>query len=174
MYLACFVLSAVFGGPAVLGTIVGTILVVAFLTLMPARLPKGVEAKEHIQGLKLYLETAEAERLKNLQSPNAADAPKSAEPKKTVELYEKLLPYAIALGVEGEWSKQFEDIYRTPPDWYQGNWTNFNAVYLASSLNDGVQSEVNSAYSSPSSSGSSGFSGGGAGGGGGGGGGGGW
>jgi uncharacterized membrane protein len=100
--------------------------------------------------------------------------PKSAAPKRTVELFEKLLPYAMVLGVEEAWAKQFENIYKTPPDWYQGNWSAFSAVYLTTSLNSGVQSAVNTAFSSPSSSSGSGFSGGGSGGGGGGGGGGGW
>ena len=174
-YLISIVLAVIFPGAATtLGIGLGTALVVVFMILMPARTAQGVAAKESILGLKMYLEVAEAERIKKLQSPDAPYATKSSEPKKTVELFEKLLPFAMVLGVEQQWAKQFADIYRTPPDWYQGNWTTFNAVYLASSLNSGVQSSINSAFSSPSSSSSSGFGGGGSGGGGGGGGGGGW
>jgi uncharacterized membrane protein len=174
-FLVGLVLAAMYGGPAAIGLFVGVAVAIGFLILMPSRLPKGVAAKEEILGLKMYLEVAEAERIKKLQSPNAAYAPKTDEPKRTVKLFEKLLPFAMVLGVEQEWAKQFEDIYRTPPDWYQGNWTSsFSAMYLTSSLASGIQPAVNSAFSSPSSSSSSGFSGGGAGGGGGGGGGGGW
>ncbi|HSX29248.1 MAG TPA: DUF2207 domain-containing protein [Candidatus Saccharimonadales bacterium] len=151
-----------------LGTLVGSVIAALFIFLMPARTAKGTAAREHILGLKLYLKTAEADRLKKLQAPDAPYAP-AAEPKHTVQLFEKLLPYAMALGVEGQWAKKFDDIYRTPPDWYSGNWTAFNAGYLASSLNSGVGAAVGTAFSSPSSSSGGGFSGGGGGGGGGGG-----
>lgn len=162
------------GEAAVLGIAAGTAIAVICIILLPSRTPQGVAANESIQGLKLYLEVAEKERINKLQSPESPYAAHSSEPKKTVELFEKLLPFAIMLGVEQQWAKQFASIYTTPPNWYQGNWTTFNAVYLATALNSGVQTSVNSAFSSPSSSNGSGFSGGSAGGGGGGGGGGGW
>jgi uncharacterized membrane protein YgcG len=170
------VAMAVFAGPlAFAGTIAGVIVFAVFATLMDARTAKGVAAKEHIEGLKLYIDTAEKDRINKLQAPNAANAAPSAEPAKTVELFEKLLPYAMILGIEKQWAKQFESLYTSPPDWYAGNWTAFNASYLAASLNDGVGSAVNTAFTPPSSSGSSGMGGGGfSGGGGGGGGGGGW
>lgn len=156
------------------GIVAGYILLYIFMFLAPSRTLKGVEAREKILGLKLYLKTAEADRIKMLQSPNAPYADHTA-PKQTVELFEKLLPYAMVLGVEQEWAKQFEAIYRTPPDWYSGNWTTFSSVYLVSSMNAHMVSSVNSAFGSSSNSSGSGFGGGGsAGGGGGGGGGGGW
>ncbi len=175
-FLAIIIFAVVVQGSAVvLGIAAGTALAVIFIILLPSRTQKGVAAKENILGLKKYLEVAESERIKKLQSPDAPYAAKSAEPKKTVDLFEKLLPYAMVLGVEEKWAKQFENIYRTPPDWYQGNWSTFNALYLTAALSSGIQSSVNAAFSSPSSSNSSGFSGGGfSGGGGGGGGGGGW
>lgn len=157
------------------GLIIGAVIALICFSAMSARTAKGVVAKEHILGLKMYLETAEKTRLEKLQAPDAQYAPNASEPVKTVELFEKLLPYAIALKVESQWAKQFEGLYQTPPDWYSGNWSTFNAYYLASSLSNGVGEAVNSAFSAPSSSGGSGFGGGGfSGGGGGGGGGGGW
>lgn len=158
-----------------LGLLISAILVLIFAKLMPKRSALGVSAKEMIEGLNLYLTTAEKDRIKMLQSPDAPYAVKSTEPKKTVELFEKLLPYAMVLGVEGQWAKQFESIYKTPPDWYQGNWRGFNAVNFTSSLNSSV-SAMGTSFSPPRSSSGSGFSGGGgsSGGGGGGGGGGGW
>lgn len=173
--LASIILAVVAGGGAViLGIAAGTVLAAIFIIALPSRTERGVAAKESILGLKMYLEVAEKERIQKMQSPDAPYALKSKEPKKTVELFEKLLPYAMVLGVEAQWAKQFEHIYITPPDWYQGNWHTFSAVYLASALQGGVQAGVNTAFSSPSSSSGSGFSGGIAGGGGGGGGGGGW
>lgn len=89
--------------------------------------------------------------------------------------FEKLLPYAIALGIERVWVERFKDLNLTSPEWLETN--NFNSLsYLY--MMDGFSSSFSSAVaisSSRSSSGfSSGFSGGFSGGGGGGGGGGSW
>jgi uncharacterized membrane protein YgcG len=152
----------------------GLAILFIFMHFMPARTLKGSEAKEHILGLKLYLKTAEADRIKMMQSPGASYVV-TKQPERTVELFEKLLPYAIVLGVEKEWAKQFEDLYKSPPDWYQGHWNSFSAGYLVSSISDGMVASVNTVFASPASSSSSGFGGDGfSGGGGGGGGGGGW
>ncbi len=168
-------LSSALPGYLIVGVTIGLILLAVFYHLMPARTAKGVAAKEHILGLKMYLEVAEKNRIAKLQSPDAPYADTSTEPKHTVKLFEKLLPFAIVLKVEDKWAEKFNDIYSSPPDWYAGNFNTFNAIYLATSLNSGFSSSVNSTFSAPRSAGGSGFGGGGfAGGGGGGGGGGGW
>ncbi len=165
-----FFLSAPIGG--FIGLI--SILVISMLiTLMPRRSRLGVSAHESLKGLKYYIEVAEKDRIRKLQSAGAKYAKSAHEPTKTVELFEKLLPYAIIFGVERSWAKQFKDIYTTQPEWYQGNMGTFNSVILTNHILSST-SAVNSSFASPSSSGGSGFSGGGAGGGGGGGGGGGW
>jgi uncharacterized membrane protein YgcG len=90
--------------------------------------------------------------------------------------FEKLLPFAIAFGVEKKWADRFKDMDMTPPDWYEGDFTNgYNTGYLVHNLSS-ASNQVNQASAAPvSSSGhSSGFSGGSSGGGGGGGGGGSW
>lgn len=88
--------------------------------------------------------------------------------------FEKLLPYAVAFGVERVWAKRFEGIALRPPEWYSG----YSGVHFTSaSFADSLHSSMNSfaSASTPPSSSSSGFSGGGfSGGGGGGGGGGSW
>ena len=179
LFVLCIVGAIALGrvSPAfILSFIVCALVSFGFALVMSRRTEKGVAALEKAKGLKLYIETAEKDRIAMMQSPNAPYASSAGQPKRTVELFEKLLPYAMVLKVEKEWAKQFEGIYTSPPDWYSGNWSTFNAVYLVSSL-DKTMSVVNTtAMSTPSSSGSSGFSGGGggAGGGGGGGGGGGW
>ncbi|MBI5357708.1 DUF2207 domain-containing protein [Candidatus Saccharibacteria bacterium] len=145
--------------------LITAISLVQFGRLMPRRSHAGVEVYEKIQGLKMYMNTAEKDRLKMMQS---VDRP-YAEPAKTVELFEKLLPFAIAVGVEKSWAKQFEGILNEAPDWYSGtNYRTFNSAVFASSLS-GVNSSFGSSYTSSSSSGGGGFSGGGGGGGGGGG-----
>lgn len=176
MIFAAVLIGAAFfvRGPVGLGLAISGVIVGVFALLMPKRTATGVAAREQLLGLKLYLETAERDRIKMLQSPQAPFAPSRHAPKRTVELFEKLLPFAIIFGVEKQWAAQFKDIYTQPPDWYSGNWRTFNSVYLVSSLNSSVQA-MGTGFSPPRSSSGSGLSGGGfSGGGGGGGGGGGW
>ena len=170
---AIFVGGFIFGvdWALAIGVALGAAIVFLFAKLMPKRTQQGVDAKDALEGLKLYMNTAEKDRIAMLQSANAPYASKTDAPQQTVELFEKLLPFAMILGVEKTWAKQFESIYTTPPDWYAGNWTAFNAGYLVTSLN-GSMSAMNTSFAAPGSAGSGaggGFSGGGGGGGGGGG-----
>ncbi|MFA6532396.1 MAG: DUF2207 domain-containing protein [Patescibacteria group bacterium] len=92
-------------------------------------------------------------------------------------MFERLLPFAVAFGVEKIWAKRFETLNITQPSWYHGySNTNFNSYLLVNSLNSSFKTFSTAATPTRSSSGfSSGFSGGGfSGGGGGGGGGGSW
>ncbi len=91
--------------------------------------------------------------------------------------FEKLLPYAVAFGVEGEWAKRFADIPMTQPDWYQTRGTTFNSMVFVKSISTSYGRGFTASASHQSSTGfHSGFSSGGgsSGGGGGGGGGGSW
>lgn len=140
-----------------------------FNYLLRAPTPFGRKLLDEIEGFKLYLVTAEQDRLDILHPPQ-----------RTPELFERLLPYAVALGVENRWSEQFTEVFRQQqetdknyqPSWYQSNTASrLSAASLGSALSSGLSSSVASASTAPSSSSSGG---GGAGGGGGGGGGGGW
>ena len=104
-------------------------------------------------------------------------------PKKSLELYEKYLPFAIALGCENEWGQKFEEIIKTASlDDSVRNTTSFTQSMhrdndsFGSSFASSFSGAISSASSPPSSSsgGGSSFGGGSSGGGGGGGGGGGW
>ena len=66
---------------------------------------KGLEASRYMDGLKLYIEMAEADRMKMLQSVKGADT--SAEG--IVKLYEKLLPYAAVFGLEESWMNEMRE-----------------------------------------------------------------
>lgn len=144
-----------------------------FAILMRAPTVHGRKVMDEIDGFKMYLDTAEKERL-NFQD----------EPEMTVARFEAILPYAMALGVEKPWSERFEkDLARNAvrdagkdyaPNWYHGG--NFSSGSLSRAMG-GVASGLSSAMISaqPASSSSTGVGGGGfSGGGGGGGGGGGW
>lgn len=65
---------------------------------------KGLEAARYMDGLRLYIEMAEAERMKVLQSVKGADT----SPEGVVKLYEKLLPYAAVFGLEESWMEEMK------------------------------------------------------------------
>lgn len=137
---------------------------------------KGLALRRYIEGLKMYIEVAEVDRLKMLQSPDGAQKVSqvtngNTEPSQLVNLYEKVLPYAVLLGKEKDWSKQLGQYYEqssTQPDWYAGQGA-FNAAMFSASMSGLSQA---ASYTSSSSSSSGGSGGGGSSGGGGGGGGG--
>ncbi len=144
---------------------------VVFFRLLKAPTAKGRRLMDEIEGFRMYLDVAEKDRL-NLLNP----------PEETPELFEKYLPYALALDVEQRWAERFADVlahataggehYR--PHWYIGNdWDAYHAGHFASSLGSSFAGAILSSSSPPGSS-SGGGGGGSSGGGGGGGGGGGW
>lgn len=145
------------------------VLNIVFYMLLKAPTVEGRKVMDQIEGFKLYLSTAERHRLDQLNPPE-----------KTPALFEKYLPYAIALDVENAWSEQFNDVLAAAgteshpyqPTWYRGNAFNAATIgsfpsFLNSSLNNALSST--SVSSSSSASGGGGSSGGGGGGGGGGG-----
>lgn len=147
---------------------------ILFYHLLKAPTLMGRKLMDEIEGFRQYLTIAEQDRLDLLHAPE-----------KTPELFEKYLPYAIALDVENQWCDQFDNVIsqaaqggesksRYDPHWYSGSsWRDKGLAGLGDTLGGGFASSVSSASTSPgSSSGSSG--GGSSGGGGGGGGGSGW
>jgi len=140
-----------------------------FYHLLKAPTLRGRKIMDLVEGFKLYLSVAEKERLEVLTPPE-----------KTPELFEKYLPYAMALDVENEWNEQFaevlaragEDGQPYSPRWYSGSsWDGFDSSGFASSLGSSLSGAISSSSSAPGSdsgSGGGGVSGGGGGGGGGG------
>lgn len=127
---------------------------------MPRKTVWGAQQKMIAQSLKNFLTSQE--RQLEFQARNHL-------------FFEKLLPFAVAFGVEKIWAKRFADIAKEPPEWYQGYYVSH---YSTNALMHSMHSSFNQFSTSatpPSSTGhSSGFSGGSSGGGGGGGGGGSW
>jgi len=137
--------------------------------IMPARTQLGVDTRDYLLGLKLYMKMAEADRLNMLQSPHGELTEKIDinDTTQLVKLYERLLPYAMLFGIEKDWAKEFAGLYQQQPDWYVGN-SAFSAGYFAGSISSFSAQSVSS-FTPPSSSSGGGFAGGGGGGGGGGG-----
>ena len=141
---------------------------------------EGLRAARELEGLKLYITMAEADRLKFLQSVKGADTSSEG----IVKLYEKLLPWAALFGAEESWLKELNKYYQTAN--YDPTWCSspslldvavFSAVTRSISTNVSSMSSYSSGSSGSGGGSSGGFGGGGggfSGGGGGGGGGGRW
>ena len=187
-----FKLNSVFALPAVILTVVAGLIAaqlqgsplvwiifvvlsvalhVTFLLLLRAPTPAGRRIMDEIEGFKMYLDTAEQDRLDLMKSPQL-----------TPEVFETFLPYAFALGVENNWCDRFarelpEELAKRggyQPAWYSGTQNRLGALsHLGNDFNSSFSSAISSASSPPGSSSGSG-GGGSSGGGGGGGGGGGW
>ncbi|WP_157981749.1 DUF2207 domain-containing protein [Protaetiibacter intestinalis] len=151
----------------------------------PERLTrKGSLAREHLEGIRDYLQLAEADRIRVLQSPEGAPRTRidTSDGEAVVRLDERLLPYAIIWGVEERWQQELGSRYATTPTELATTVTSTNFAAFATGYavaGFATTPPVSSSSSSWSGSGGSSFSGGSggggfSGGGGGGGGGGGW
>jgi uncharacterized membrane protein len=139
--------------PAIIGAVLSGGIVVGFAFVMPVRTLQGARTFEQARGFQEFLDRVDKERFERVI--------------KTPELFEKFLPYAMALNVDKHWAKAFEGICTTPPDWYRGSHVAaFSAGAFVGHLG-GMAAATGSAMSSaPRSSGGSGFGGGGSSGGG--------
>jgi uncharacterized membrane protein len=150
---------------SVVACIATVVLFISFAQAMPKRTRKGVEARSWALGFEEFVDRVEADQLEMDRKRN---------------VFESLLPYAMALGVAEKWARQFEGIYATggTPGWYVVGGLHhhgFSTAAFQSSLQASMSQAAQSMQSAPRSSGSSGSGGGGfSGGGGGGGGGGSW
>jgi uncharacterized membrane protein len=138
---------------SILSGILSAGIVIGFGLVMPARTIKGSHALESVLGFEEFLGRVEADRFERMV--------------RTPELFEKYLPFAMALGVEKRWVRAFDDICRQPPDWYRGSdFSGFRASNFVSDMGRMTSRAAAAMASSPRSSGGSGFGGGGGSGGG--------
>jgi len=174
MSVAAAVIAAFFdGGPPVWISYLVLTMALHGLSaiLMRAPTPAGRLVMDEIDGFKMYLDTAEQDRLDRMRSPAL-----------TPEVFEAFLPYAYALGVENNWCQRFarempRELQQKSgyhPGWYSGRFHGIKALnHLGDDFGSSFSSAISSASTPPGSSSGSG-GGGSSGGGGGGGGGGGW
>lgn len=128
---------------------------------------RGKKLRDEVEGFKLFLATTEQERLNFISTP----------PTRTPELYEKYLPYAVALGVEEQWTAQFASVFAQlkkqgmpyTHHWYVHDlhrYTNGNIpTNIGSTLGHCISTSAPGSSSGSSGGGSSGGGGGGGGGG---------
>lgn len=137
----------------VLAGILSGIVIVLFGWFMPSRTGRGTRELEKVLGFQEFLSRVEGDRLNRVVT--------------SPEMFERYLPFAMALGVEDNWAKAFEGIYKEPPQWYTGTTATptFQPRAFTSSLGRMSSQAATVMASAPRSSGGSGFSGGSSGGG---------
>jgi uncharacterized membrane protein len=138
---------------AIIAGIASGLIAVFFGWFMPSRTVRGTRELEKILGFQEFLSRVEADRIdRTIRTP---------------EMFEKFLPYAMALGVAENWAKAFEGINTQPPGWYTGpgHIHGFHAASFTDNLERMSTQAATVMASAPRSSGGSGFSGGSSGGG---------
>ena len=115
---------------------------------MSGRTLLGAKTRAKVVGFEDFLGRVEKDRIERLEL--------------TPDLFEKYLPFAMALGVEKKWAGRFAAIAMSSPAWFVGPYgTSFNPVFFTNDMSL-MSSQTGSAMvSSPRSSGGSGFGGGG-------------
>jgi uncharacterized membrane protein len=127
------------------------VIICGFGCFMPAHTEQGARALEGVLGFEDFLNHVESDRFNRTI--------------KTPQMFEKFLPFAMALGVEKNWSKAFQGIMTQPPDWYRGSYgPNFYPMMFTNDLSTMSSRASSVMASAPRSSGGSGFGGGGGGG----------
>jgi uncharacterized membrane protein len=133
-----------------LGLIISGVIIFIFGIYMPKKTQLGADTRIKVLGLEEFLKTAEQDRMKFYEDQN---------------IFEKMLPYAIALGLAEKWAKACEGLAKEQPEWYQSSDQKlrgtFNSLYFLNTLNsfnNTISSNMTSAPRSSASGGSSGFS----------------
>ncbi len=141
------------------------IMTIIFGNYMPRKTKKGAISAIGVAGFEEFVRRVEKDRIERM----AADDP---------TVFERLLPFAMALGVADQWADAFADVFKEQPQWFVGpTGQSFHPLLFVHNLGGAIQSAGTAMASRPRSSGAAGgkssfggggFSGGGFGGGGGG------
>jgi uncharacterized membrane protein YgcG len=104
-----------------LSAIIAGLIIMLFARIMTAKSQKGVDTKVEILGLPEFITRVDADRLRRMPP----------------DTFEKILPYAMALGIENRWAKAFQGILQNPPNWYVGPTPDmaFSPIFFADSMN---------------------------------------
>jgi uncharacterized membrane protein len=133
--------------PLVICAAIAVLIIFLFGRQLTATSLKGARTRVQIQGFQEFMNRVDKDRLKRMPP----------------DTFEKFLPYAMALGVEHRWARNFEGIVQNPPTWYQGASPGlFNAIFFVNTIGSMTQQTSAAFVSAPrASSSSSGWSGGG-------------
>jgi uncharacterized membrane protein len=160
-----------FSLPWAIGLLISAVLCYLSMNAMPAKTATGSRKLRECEGFARFVKLVEKPRLEMMHKENP-------------EIFGRLLPYAVVLGVADQWAEGFEGLLTEPPSWYfpygYGSGYIFSSRMFMNDMGSSMNSMASTFTSVPTSSSSgagggfSGFSGGFSGGGFGGGGGGSW
>lgn len=95
-----------------------SMMVLSSRSARPRLTSEGRQLHDHLLGLKEYIRLAEADRIRMLQSAEAAEL----DSERAVRITERLLPYAVIFGHELEWREELARYYGdAPPEWIVGS-----------------------------------------------------
>ncbi len=121
------------------------VITLCFGIFMSKKTKKGTELYRKLAGFKEFIQAVEKDRLQEFL-------------KQDEHYFDKVLPYAIVFNVADKWKDKLKGLDIPPPNWYSGNYTNFNTHQFMNRLDHSMNEMSKNFYSSPSSSGSSGGS----------------
>jgi uncharacterized membrane protein len=90
---------------AVICLILAMLIIWLFANVMPAKTPRGAQLARHSLGFREFVTRVEKDRIERMA-------------KEDPTLFERVLPYAVVLGVADEWAERFEGLLTEPPAWY--------------------------------------------------------
>jgi hypothetical protein len=136
--------------PGLVALLASAGVVLGFSRVMPRRTRKGRRALHEIRGFEEFLRRVDADRLERIGA-------------RSVENFEKMLPFAVVLGAADAWAEAFAEIYTQPPDWFRsaGGAHDFQPRVFMNRVGQSLGTIGQSMTSRPRGSGSSGFGGGG-------------
>jgi len=96
----------------------------------------GRAQNDYLLGMRDYMQLAEEDRIRVLQSPEGAERVDVDDKTQLVKLYERLLPYAVIFGIEEDWAKELTVkavAANVPVVWWSGS-SDFTSWRLNSTL----------------------------------------
>ncbi|GAA4113031.1 putative membrane protein DUF2207 [Enteractinococcus coprophilus] len=109
------------GGISVLLGMVCLVLIAVCVTTHRVLTPRGAAVRQQLERMQQLMRTSDAERLEMLQS--FSNAPRQQDDEGSyLQMYDRLLPYAVQFGREKEWTKVMATTYTqynwSAPIWY--------------------------------------------------------
>jgi len=95
----------IFSLPLAIGVLISAALIFLSVNAMPAKTAKGSRKLRECEGFARFVKLVEKPRLEMMHKENP-------------EIFGRLLPYAVVLGVADEWAEGFEGLLTEPPSWY--------------------------------------------------------
>lgn len=99
---------------------------------------RGKEQNDYLLGMRDYMQLAEEDRIRVLQSPEGAERVNVDDTTAMVKLYERLLPFAVIFGIEDRWAEELTVkavAAQVPVAWWSGS-----SEFTSWRLNSTIQS----------------------------------